>query len=155
MLEHRDHRGQPIRLRASGPIVGRVKRGLTTRPKIYAVPAWRMDFGLIALGLSGVFFVFAFWFVPRLGLGLAWRIPTQTVGMLLLVFAGQALIANMLVRLGRLGRFESIYITQRLENGACGACGFGLREIPAGEDGCRMCPECGAAWVISGSGHEG
>jgi hypothetical protein len=28
----------------------------------------------------------------------------------------------------------------------CGACGYSLAEVEAGEDGCAMCPECGAAW---------
>ncbi|XVJ58278.1 MAG: hypothetical protein HEQ23_02320 [Tepidisphaera sp.] len=28
----------------------------------------------------------------------------------------------------------------------CGACGYSLAEVEAGEDGCATCPECGAAW---------
>jgi hypothetical protein len=30
--------------------------------------------------------------------------------------------------------------------GACGACGTMLDTIPVQSDGCRVCPECGAAW---------
>jgi hypothetical protein len=32
--------------------------------------------------------------------------------------------------------------------GRCGACAFDLAGLEAAEDGCTVCPECGAAWVV-------
>lgn len=31
---------------------------------------------------------------------------------------------------------------------SCGACGFPLFDVPPADDGCVVCPECGAAWQI-------
>lgn len=30
----------------------------------------------------------------------------------------------------------------------CGACGYSLDRLPADDDGCTVCPECGAAWKL-------
>lgn len=41
-------------------------------------------------------------------------------------------------------------------NGRCGCCGYDLAKLPVAEDGCTVCPECGAAWQLhlcSGCGH--
>ena len=35
-----------------------------------------------------------------------------------------------------------------LREGHCPACGYGLAEIEPEADGCRVCPECGAAWRL-------
>lgn len=35
-----------------------------------------------------------------------------------------------------------------LRQGRCAACGYGLEQIEAASDGCRVCPECGAAWDL-------
>ena len=32
--------------------------------------------------------------------------------------------------------------------GCCRACGFALNGLPECEDGCTVCPECGAAWRL-------
>ncbi len=42
----------------------------------------------------------------------------------------------------------------RLGRGACAACGYALEGVLAEQDGCAVCPECGAAWKL-GSSHEG
>jgi hypothetical protein len=34
--------------------------------------------------------------------------------------------------------------------GYCASCGFNLNATPAEPDGCRLCPECAAAWRTSG-----
>jgi len=35
--------------------------------------------------------------------------------------------------------------------GYCGQCGYGLRDVAGAEDdGCVVCPECGAAWRVEG-----
>ncbi len=42
-------------------------------------------------------------------------------------------------------------------NGRCGSCGYELAKLPIAEDGCTVCPECGAAWQLhlcSGCGHD-
>ncbi|MBC7773165.1 MAG: hypothetical protein H7210_11760 [Pyrinomonadaceae bacterium] len=36
-----------------------------------------------------------------------------------------------------------------IEEGACGACWYDLRQLPPGEDGMLVCPECQAAWLAS------
>ena len=33
-------------------------------------------------------------------------------------------------------------------NGRCGSCGYDLAKLPVAEDGCTVCPECGAAWQL-------
>lgn len=30
----------------------------------------------------------------------------------------------------------------------CASCGYSLKELPPAEDGCTICPECGAAWKL-------
>lgn len=39
-----------------------------------------------------------------------------------------------------------------LEACLCPSCGYELRGLPTEEDGCTVCPECGAAWRVPGSG---
>jgi len=41
-----------------------------------------------------------------------------------------------------------------VELGFCGGCGYDLRSLVAMEDGCVVCPECGAAWRLD-SAREG
>lgn len=36
----------------------------------------------------------------------------------------------------------------------CGGCGYDLRQLPAEDDGCTVCPECGAAWRLFKQGAE-
>lgn len=40
-----------------------------------------------------------------------------------------------------------------LSEGRCPGCGYGLKEIAAAGDGCRVCPECGAAWALPHGDH--
>lgn len=35
--------------------------------------------------------------------------------------------------------------------GLCASCGYDLDDVPAQEDACRICPECGSAWRASPS----
>ncbi len=35
-----------------------------------------------------------------------------------------------------------------LNHGRCADCGYSIHGIPAEPDGCTVCPECGAAWMI-------
>jgi hypothetical protein len=36
-----------------------------------------------------------------------------------------------------------------LADGYCGSCGYSLKMLKHGDDGCVVCPECGAAWLGS------
>lgn len=51
-------------------------------------------------------------------------------------------------------RRVSLRAAAAVELGFCGGCGYGLSELVAEEDGCVVCPECGAAWR-AGEGAEG
>ncbi len=46
------------------------------------------------------------------------------------------------------GRYPRII----LAHGFCPACGYNLAQLDPHEDGCTVCPECGAAWRIKASG---
>ena len=35
-----------------------------------------------------------------------------------------------------------------LEQGRCAGCGYELSSIARAQDDCRVCPECGAAWIL-------
>lgn len=35
-----------------------------------------------------------------------------------------------------------------VNEGICGSCAHELRGLPSHEDGCTLCPECGAAWRL-------
>jgi hypothetical protein len=37
---------------------------------------------------------------------------------------------------------------QYVRAGYCGSCGYDIVGVDAGDDGCRICPECGAAWRV-------
>ena len=39
----------------------------------------------------------------------------------------------------------------RLGRGACAACGYALEGVHTEQDGCTVCPECGAAWKLGES----
>ncbi|MEX2219225.1 MAG: hypothetical protein WD749_10760 [Phycisphaerales bacterium] len=42
--------------------------------------------------------------------------------------------------------FERTALTAMVTAGFCPSCGYGLAELNPEPDGCRVCPECGAAW---------
>ncbi len=45
-------------------------------------------------------------------------------------------------------RFAELLRTGWLVQGRCPACGTVIAELDPEADGCRVCPECGAAWRI-------
>ena len=64
---------------------------------------------------------------------------------------GMVLLA-LLIYVGALAtRVREIAMQERIakRRGVCAAYGYSLREIDAEEDGCRTCPECGAAWKFA------
>ncbi len=42
------------------------------------------------------------------------------------------------------------YAERRIARGECGVCEFSLDGLSPEPDGCTLCPECGAAWKLSG-----
>lgn len=48
--------------------------------------------------------------------------------------------------------FERRLVERGREARACPACGYGLGECAAAEDGCTVCPECGGAWNLGKNG---
>lgn len=38
--------------------------------------------------------------------------------------------------------------THRLERRLCGSCCYSIDSLPSEQDGCTVCPECGAAWRL-------
>lgn len=39
-------------------------------------------------------------------------------------------------------------VAAALHVGACPSCNYALRGLPSDRDGCVMCPECGASWIL-------
>jgi len=115
---------------------------------VTAAPIWRWEVAVATLPLALVGLAVLSGRVPGVSLSMPARIPVQIVVTLLAVFGLQALFASLAAYFGLLGRYEAVYVDKRAETGDCGACGYGLAEIPAEPDGCKVCPECGAAWRL-------
>lgn len=47
----------------------------------------------------------------------------------------------------RAGRAQIVRLVA--SHGYCPSCGYALADIPAADDGCTVCPECGSAWRIN------
>jgi hypothetical protein len=45
--------------------------------------------------------------------------------------------------------FRRAAVRRILGLGLCAGCAYELSGAPAGADGCRVCPECGAAWRVA------
>lgn len=44
---------------------------------------------------------------------------------------------------------RAVHIAEAVTSaGFCGSCGYEIKEISPAGDGCRVCPECGAAWKV-------
>ncbi|MEO0482380.1 MAG: hypothetical protein AAF138_02030 [Planctomycetota bacterium] len=147
----RDHRGRPCRVRAGGPIIrnGR-QRDAQGRRKVMAAPIWRWEVAVATLPFVFVGLAILSGRVPGLSLSMPVRVPFQIAVTLLGVFGLQALFASLAAYFGLLRRYEAVFVEKRAEAGDCGACGYSLAEIPVQSDGCKVCPECGAAWKAGG-----
>jgi hypothetical protein len=64
------------------------------------------------------------------------------VPLVLMLLAGA--VAEGGVRFLRRGRTAAAVV----RHGHCAACGYALLAVQPGADGCRVCPECGAAWRV-------
>ncbi len=77
--------------------------------------------------------------LPLLGFGGA--------GTGLLVFIGMIVLAHVVIqKYVRRGTLNQLARTAVAE-GVCGSCAFPLGGVPLAEDGCYVCPECGASWL--------
>jgi len=92
---------------------------------------WVVGFGLLIL----VVFLLSTGMSPWLAFGLG------VAGFVLL----RLLYAPVLRRVGAGGRAERV-IGQVLKVGVCPSCAYDLAGLPADEDGCVGCAECGSAW---------
>jgi predicted RNA-binding Zn-ribbon protein involved in translation (DUF1610 family) len=59
-----------------------------------------------------------------------------------------ASMAALVLLLWRVQRAATAQIARRvmLRYGWCASCGYSLEGVEFAADGCRVCPECGAAW---------
>ncbi|MEM1185512.1 MAG: hypothetical protein AAGI53_11005 [Planctomycetota bacterium] len=147
----RDDRGQKVFLRARGPIVpARVNR----RPTVVVwIPA-RVDV-LVVLAAIAITLGFV---VQSSALPQAWHVLARVVGSLIIVLFGVSFVFRIVAEVIAMrdasrpsaetarGRFAG----SRLDDRLCGGCGYPLDGLSLGEDGCVVCPECGAAWNVSG-----
>jgi hypothetical protein len=125
----RDHRGGLYDVRRAGSSI--VPHGLASRmitwavcmpiPVFFSYRAWARA-GTAGLPLS-------FW--ER------WLAPITLLTIVILCLVGFA---------AELPRARRKRGEEMAAQGRCGACGYGLGSVPPGEDGCRLCPECGSAW---------
>jgi hypothetical protein len=100
--------------------------------------------GFILSGVIGVPLFFgvvigpSFWLMsPRFGL---LGPVLACLPMVFILGAAPVLIARLVV--GR--RVAREYVRA----GYCGSCGYDIQAAPIAADGCRVCPECGAAWRV-------
>jgi len=91
---------------------------------------------LTAAGVSEIALMVSRW--P--GLMGGWIIYAWPLGAVVLV----ALICEPLARWKHARRLADCLLAFR----CCAACGYDLRSTPVAQDGCTVCPECGAAWRL-------
>lgn len=64
---------------------------------------------------------------------------------------------SLMIPVGLAGPLAFTWVFRRLvacevaqayaDRGLCGSCGYGLADAKPEADGCRVCPECGSAWL--------
>lgn len=138
-----DDRGRTV------PVVfeGLTKAGAADKV-IRARSALRMTSGyglvrmLLTLGwLLGLMALWSFWYSPS---------STQTMGRAIgfgILMVGGVVFWYLWYR-----RRRAVFVARLIERGResreCAACGYGLSECAAADDGCTVCPECGGAWNL-------
>lgn len=93
-------------------------------------------FGLSCLGSSVVFEHFKFG-------------GTGSVGA---IICASALTVGAVVLYLRQISSAGSYVSTSVNSRSCRACGYDMDGLGVDGDGCRVCPECGAAWRASTSG---
>lgn len=100
--------------------------------------------------IAGAVFCGLFALIPAaiVPLGLGFRGPMVLLTALpVSVGIGLAYVVSVRKRMARWQR-ERI-LNAAAEAGLCAVCGYPLHGLPADDDGCTVCPECGAAWNVA------
>lgn len=106
--------------------------------------------GSFGLGLVGVFIAVCVFVAPslvmliRAGYVSLIRPWLNTALGVFIVAGALTLVVGPLWWRSRLTRSRAAILT----HGFCPSCGYCLRGIPTEDDGCRVCPECAAAWRL-------
>ncbi len=58
-------------------------------------------------------------------------------------------VYRLTLRKWRLRQRAGRVVAQWLKTGRCASCGYSLQVIAVEQDGCKVCPECGAAWNLA------
>jgi len=103
---------------------------------LVAITAWGVAFGLLVI--PAVFAVI-----------LAGHEPTRPLRYVLIGLVGAVLPIGLFLLISwwpRIGwrRWVDVVVGA----GHCASCGQSLDGLAAADDGCRVCPECGAAWNV-------
>jgi hypothetical protein len=139
-----DHRGKPV----TPCEWTRLPRGFSSRLALAAsasgdwIPVGSIAMGLVIIGAYVL-------------VGFVWNEPVNGVqradidGILLAVLA----VGVGFVALGPATYFGRGFIFSRtaavfLREGLCPSCVYPLKDISPQQDGCTVCPECGAAWKM-------
>lgn len=103
---------------------------------------------MVKLSVWGVFGAMCSWAIPAIG---GWgRSQLVSVG-------GVIVLVVMLGLMVATGMFFGSFMSRRrgitavracLRSAVCPSCGYSLAGVPAEEDGCVMCGECGGAWRV-------
>jgi len=139
---HPDHRGRPAELREWAELPTRFTLSTELRDRFrrwtrtHHPPAWLA----VVLALP---------FLLLLEIGVLWylRIPLPVwaqwglVGLPALVLFTLAPRTVKVITL----RWQCAFL---INVGRCPSCGYELRALPPADDGCTVCPECGAAWRL-------
>ncbi len=141
-----DSRGIPVSVRFRGvPLLLRIRGGGGPRRRYFLDAGFLPAEAFIVGGALGVGLIGA-----RLG-GLipnGWIGVVATLAGVWLVVAGVVAYASVLsARNADPALFGSVF-SKRDGQGQCRACRFPLEGLPVEDDGCVVCPECGAAWRV-------
>jgi hypothetical protein len=88
------------------------------------------------------------WAVAVIALIVAWlgKILFTFAWLLAALLAAVAMLIVLVLAVRRLDRIDRIQSMPAA--GLCPACGYGIRGVRQADDGCTVCPECGAAWRV-------
>jgi hypothetical protein len=146
----RDHRERPVRICKAKALRGRAP--YWTRWLAGASDPWffwgmALTVPLMAAGLM----IMRAYTLSRIGaVSRTYGLPPPPIGRTLLIpFAGVALIAVEALAVFVLQpTFRRAAVRRILRLRLCPACAYDLGAAPTADDGCAVCPECGAAWRV-------
>ncbi len=106
---------------------------------------------LIPLGMMGVIAIASWQFTRSGGDGIDIVLLAARCSQVGIVMAMLTLVVSLMY-LTWPGRRTRVERGARLRDGVCAACEYGLGGLAVEDDGCVVCPECGAAWRLGESG---